>query len=63
MSEVKKETDIAKLLRAVLYGDTVLFVDGSFDALIINTKGWEKRSISGSRITAICLRILHSAYP
>ena len=45
-SEVKKQNGIAQLLRAVLYGDTVLFVDGSFDALVINTKGWEKRGIS-----------------
>lgn len=45
-SEVKPRRDIAELLRAVLYGDTVLFIDGSPDALVINTKGWEKRSVT-----------------
>ncbi len=44
-SEVKSESNVAELLRAVLYGDTVLFLDGCFQALIINTKGWETRSI------------------
>ena len=45
-SEVKPQRDIAELLRAILYGDTVLLIDGCPDALIINTKGWEKRSIT-----------------
>ena len=45
-SEVKQKRDVAELLRAILYGDTVLFIDGCPDALIINTKGWEKRSIT-----------------
>ncbi|MBQ7726010.1 MAG: spore germination protein [Clostridia bacterium] len=44
-SEVKTESRLTELLRAVLYGDTVLFLDGSYTALIINTKGWETRSI------------------
>lgn len=45
-SEVKQSSSVEELLQSVLYGDTVLFIDGSADALIINTKGWERRSIT-----------------
>ena len=45
-SEVKPQADLAELLRAMLYGDTLLLIDGAPDALIINTKGWKTRSIT-----------------
>lgn len=40
------ETDsLVKLVEAIINGDTILFVDGSSESLIINTKGWKTRSI------------------
>ncbi len=46
MGEVKDEGCVAELLRAVLYGDSVILIDESSKALIINTKGWRTRGIS-----------------
>ena len=45
-SEVKSENKVAELLRAMLYGDAVLLIDGCYKALIINVKGWDKRSVT-----------------
>ena len=45
-SEVKKSEKIADALRAILYGDTILLIDGAKELLIINTKGWRTRGIS-----------------
>lgn len=45
-SEVKKTDNVADMIRAFLYGDTVLLLDGSTLALTINTKGWRTRGIS-----------------
>lgn len=44
--ECKAVTSVADMLRAVLYGDTLLLISGSRDALVINTKGWRTRGIS-----------------
>lgn len=45
-NEVTKSGNIAKLLSAILYGDSVLLIDNSNSALILNTKGWRTRGIS-----------------
>lgn len=45
-SEIKKTDRMADALRAILYGDTILLIDGSRELLIINTKGWRTRGIS-----------------
>lgn len=45
-NDVKKSEDIDEIIQAVLYGDTALFVDGFPQALIINSKGWQMKSIS-----------------
>ncbi len=37
---------VEDMLRALLYGDTLLLVDGCTDAVTINTKGWRTRGIS-----------------
>ncbi len=42
----ESSNDLVKLTNSVLYGDTLLLLDGFSDALIINTKKWDKRSIS-----------------
>lgn len=45
-SESKKTGDIKDILRAVMYGDTLLLIDGCDKALTINTKGWRTRGVS-----------------
>ena len=45
-SEIKKSQKVADALRAILYGDTILLIDGSSELLIINTKGWRTRGVS-----------------
>ncbi len=45
-NEIKLSADISEMLSGILYGDTVLLIDGSATALIINTKGWRTRGIS-----------------
>lgn len=44
--DVKSVSGADEAIRAVLYGDTVLFIDGSSRQLVINTKGWRTRGIS-----------------
>lgn len=43
---VEKSSDIEKLIQGIVYGDTILLVDGYSEALILNTKGWMVRSIT-----------------
>ena len=45
-SENKITDNTADMLRAVLYGDTLLLIDGSAQAITVNTKGWKTRGIS-----------------
>lgn len=44
--EVKRTGDIEEIVTSILYGDTALMTEGCADALIINSKGWETRSIT-----------------
>lgn len=37
---------VEDMLRSLLYGDTLLIVEGCTDAITINTKGWRTRGIS-----------------
>ena len=46
VNEITKETQMDKLLRSLLYGDTLLFVDGCTCGLVLGSKGFEKRGIS-----------------
>lgn len=43
--EAKREDSLEKLLHALVYGDTVLLLEGSSQALILGTKGFDKRAI------------------
>lgn len=45
-NEVAKTGDLGEMLRAVMYGDTLLIIDGCREALTVNTKGWKTRGIS-----------------
>ncbi len=46
VNETAKADRFDSLLRSLLYGDTVLFVEGSTQALVLGSKGFSKRSIS-----------------
>lgn len=43
---VTTHTQIEIIVEHVLYGDTLFLLEGSDKALIINTKGWQSRSVS-----------------
>ncbi len=45
-NEVNETEKLPDMLRALLYGDTVLIMQNSKSALTINTKGWRTRGIS-----------------
>lgn len=45
-SDVAKAQRLSDMLRGIMYGDTVLLLEGSSTALVINTKGWRTRGIS-----------------
>ncbi len=45
-AEAAKKSDVSDILRSLLYGDSILLLDNSADALVINTKGWRTRGIS-----------------
>lgn len=44
-NEVSETESLPDMLRAILYGDTVLIVQSNTSALTINTKGWRARGI------------------
>lgn len=46
VNETQTEEQFQNLLPSLLYGDTILFVDGSAKALILGSKGFAKRGIS-----------------
>lgn len=45
-NEARKSENLDEIVRELLCGDTVLFVDGCNCAIIIGTKGWKSRAIS-----------------
>lgn len=44
--EVEKTENVGKAIRALLYGDTVILIEGCETSLLINTKGWRTRGIT-----------------
>ncbi len=45
INESEKTGNFACIIRAVTYGDTVLFAEGANEALILNTKAFETRAV------------------
>lgn len=43
--DVKKTCDIEKILAGILYGEALLLIDGSREALMIDAKGWRTRGV------------------
>lgn len=46
INEVKKTQNWAEIIEAINYGDSILFMDGEAEALILNSKGLQTRAIS-----------------
>lgn len=46
INEVKTTRDVSKMVRDMVYGDTLFLCEGCDEALILNTKGFPMRSIS-----------------
>lgn len=44
-NSVEKTAEKDKILTSILYGDSILVIDGCTEVLVINTKGWIIRSI------------------
>lgn len=44
--DVKKTNDITKILSGILYGEALILINGSTDALTVDVKGWRTRGIS-----------------
>ncbi len=44
--EIVSTDNIGQILNSITYGDTVLFIDGSNNCLIIDTKGWDTRGVT-----------------
>ncbi len=45
VGEIKKQWKIDEMIKALLYGDTLLLIHGSNEMLVINTKGFPVRSV------------------
>lgn len=43
--DVKKTCDTEKILAGILYGEALLLIDGSREALMIDAKGWRTRGV------------------
>lgn len=50
VGDVKEKKNVDELMSALLYGNTILLVDGITVALDIDTKGWDMRSIEEPKI-------------
>jgi len=44
--DIKKNGNVAKILEGVLYGEALVLIDGSKEALNIDVKGWRTRGIN-----------------
>lgn len=45
-NEIKRESDFKTAIREILNGLTALFIDGSTECVIVETRGYESRSVS-----------------
>lgn len=46
IGEIRKDGNLDEIINALVYGDTILLIDGSNEVLIINTKGFPVRDIN-----------------
>jgi spore germination protein KA len=50
---ISYEVEAETIINGILYGDTVLIMDGYDIALLIQTKGWEKRPVSEPKVERV----------
>lgn len=43
---IKCTADVSAIIDALIYGDTLILIDGLGDGLLVETKGWQSRSIT-----------------
>ncbi len=53
VDELNKLSNMNEIITKLVYGDSLLLVDGYSESLIINTKGWEKKSIFEPKSEAV----------
>nr|WP_245954689.1 spore germination protein [Paenibacillus flagellatus] len=53
ISETAKTKRLSEAIRSILSGDSTLLVDGTDEAVLLNTKGWEKRGIDEPRTESV----------
>ncbi|MCK4258318.1 MAG: spore germination protein [Halanaerobiales bacterium] len=46
VDDIKNKTDLDEITSSILYGDTLLLIDGVKEGLLLNSKGWQTRAIS-----------------
>ena len=52
-NEVELVDSMSSAINGFLNGDVVLFIDGMAKAMIINSKGWEKRSVTEPAVAVV----------
>ena len=52
-SSAEKTSDFDKITQAIVYGDSVMLVDGCSEALVLNTKGWGTRAIKEPQVEMV----------
>ncbi|TVY08434.1 spore germination protein [Paenibacillus cremeus] len=53
VNEVDQADNLKKVVRSVLSGDTAMLIDYNDKALLLNTKGWEKRGVEEPRTESV----------
>lgn len=51
--EVKVTSKMKQLIEALLYGDTLFFLDGENKGIIVGTKGWDQRGVDEPKTAAV----------
>ncbi|SDK10013.1 spore germination protein [Natronincola ferrireducens] len=53
INSVKVTKKFDDVIHSILSGETVLLIDGSEEALLLNTRGWESRSVQESPVESV----------
>jgi spore germination protein KA len=53
IGETKESGKFQDIVKSVLSGDTVMLFDGCATALLVNTRGWEKRAVAEPRTESV----------
>jgi len=52
-NNIKTTKKVDEIINSILSGDTVLLMDGSDEALLLSTRGWESRSVEESSVETV----------